>query len=291
MTYREFLAQHAADLPNSDTPFLDACLLLSHSLQISRDALMSRFPERMGEVPALFSDYCARRRAGESVAYIMGKKEFFGREFRVDSRVLVPRPDTEILVQAALETGDALQAHRAPQGHRTAQSSGEAIRLHDACTGSGAIAVSIAAERTEWEVSASDISAAALEIARTNSRLLSADRIRFVAADLLDGLEGPFDIIAANPPYVPSEETDGLLAQGWGEPRLALDGGPDGLDLIPRLIRQAITRLSSGGFLLIETDSLQVPKVCDMFQHAGYCGIRVWKDFSGLERVTGGYKP
>ncbi len=270
----------AADGEN-DTPFLDACLVFAHSLGIARSSLLARFPERLppGLIPASFAEAWKRRLAGESVAYIVGTKEFFGREFLVDQRVLVPRPDTETLVAAALELGDAPPRR---------------LRVHDVCTGSGAVALSLAAERPGWRVSASDLSQDALDVAAANAaRLLpvAAAPLALFRADLLEGLAGPFDLITANPPYVPSGETAALLARGWREPPLALDGGPDGLGLMPRLIGQAFRVLAPGGFLLIESDALQSPDIRDMFLKEGFGEVRVWKDLAGLDRITGARKP
>ena len=293
MTYREFLAAKAAELRAVDvggagsgpgdgaetgTPFLDATLVFAHCMGIPRGKLLARFPENLNPnvIPASFETAWTRRLAGESIAYIVGTKEFFGREFLVDHRVLVPRPDTETLVTAALELGDLI-----------AQAS---LRLHDVCTGSGAVAISIAAERPSWSVSASDISSQALDVARANSRRLLGREIVLARADLLDGFEGPFDIITANPPYVPTEETAALLSRGWKEPALALDGGPDGLAIVSRLVVQAGRILAPGGFLLIETDALQSESVRAMFLREDFDEIRVWKDLAGLERITAGRK-
>jgi len=288
LTYRQFLVGKADELREArqgadggDTPFLDACLILAHCLGISRERLLSRFPEEIDDIPSSFEAAWDRRVSGESVAYIVGVKEFFGREFLVDPRVLVPRPDTEILVAAALEMGDALASRR----------SGGKLRVHDVCTGSGAVAISIAAERPAWSVSASDISPAALDVARLNAGRLLDKAMPMTLADLLEGIEGPFDIITANPPYVPTGETAALLARGWREPALALDGGPDGLAIMPRLIRQAGAALAPKGFLLVEADALQSKSVRAMFMEEGFCDSRVWKDLAGLERITGARKP
>ena len=286
MTYREFLAAKAAELRSrqtgsDDTAFLDVSLILAHCLGIPRTQLLMKYPETIaaGDIPPAFEAGWARRLAGESVAYVVGRKEFFGRDFLVYRRVLAPRPDTETLVSAAIELGDAME----PDSH--------ALRLHDLCTGSGAVAISIAAERPAWSVSASDISADALDVARVNASLLLEKKLPFLLADLLVGLEGPFDIITANPPYVPTAETAALLSQGWNEPALALDGGPDGLDIVSRLVRQACAVLAPGGFLLIETDALQSESLRVMFRNEGFVDIRVWRDLAGLDRITGARKP
>jgi release factor glutamine methyltransferase len=295
VNYRQFLAARAGELAAADgesgTPLLDACLILAHELGITRASLLARFPEPLSPaaIPASFEEAWARRLAGESVAYIVGVKEFFGREVLVDRRVLVPRPDTETLVAAALELGDAMQT-----GHRREGAAPRALRVHDVCTGSGAVAVSLAAERPGWRLSASDLSQDALDVAAANAaRLLpvGAAPLSLFRADLLEGLAGPFDIITANPPYVPSGETAALLARGWREPPLALDGGPDGLVLMPRLIGQAFRALAPGGFLLIESDALQSPDIRDMFLKEGFGDARVWKDLAGLDRITGARRP
>jgi len=286
MTYREFLAARAAELRGADIEMggggpggvLDATLVFAHCMGIPRGKLLARFPENLDpdDIPASFDTAWARRLAGESVAYIVGTKEFFGREFLVDHRVLVPRPDTETLVAAALELGDLIAR--------------AGLRLHDVCAGSGVVAISIAAERPSWSVSASDISSDALDVARANSRRLLGHEIALARADILDGIEGPFDIITANPPYVPTDETAALLSRGWKEPVLALDGGPDGLAIVSRIIGQAGDLLVPDGFLLIETDALQSKSVRAMFLREGFDEIRVWKDLAGLERITAGRK-
>ncbi len=295
MTYREFLVLRASELENGESPLLDASLILAHCMGMKRDRLLALFPEEAASPPPSFEECWARRKAGESVAYIVGRKEFFGREFLVDGRVLVPRPDTETLVMAALEVGDGVrnaQAAIAADGRPGRAGKGPGgLRLHDVCTGSGAVALSVAAERRDWAVSASDLSPGALDLARENSRRLLGREIPFICADLLQGLDGSFDIITANPPYVTTRETAELLARGWKEPSLALDGGADGLDLVRRLVGQAKKALFPWGFLLVETDALQSETVRGMFMKEGFCEVRTWKDLAGLERITGARRP
>jgi len=272
MTYREFLAARASELGGSDTPFLDASLILSKCLLLRREELLARLPEALPALPDSFSTLWARRLSGEPIAYILGSKEFYGRVFEVDRRVLIPRPDTETLVLAALETGDRLKAE-------------SGLRVHDVCTGSGVVAVTLAAERPSWKISASDISAEALEVAQRNVALHASGKVVLVEADLLAEIPGGIDVITANPPYVPSHETTSLLSQGWGEPRTALDGGPDGLDFIRSLALQAGSVLASGGYILIEMDPSQIGSARDIFSTEGYKEFQVWKDLAGKERV------
>lgn len=222
-----------------------------------------------------FEEMVAARCTGMAVAYILGRKEFFGRDFQVDSSVLVPRPDTEILVETAL----------------TAFPKDRRIRVLDLCTGSGAIGVTLACERPDWEVVISDLDTDALEVARKNSIRLLGRELPGIESDLFASIHGEFDLIVSNPPYVPSRETSLLLAQGWGEPRLALDGGEDGLDLYRRLIPAALSHLSKGGFLYVESDGSQTDWLYSLFQTSGYEECTTLPDLAGIPRVTGGRKP
>lgn len=291
----EFLASRAAENKKSDTPFLDACLVAAFCMGISRDRLLASLSDSADSIPREFKAAWERRLSGESVASITGKKEFFGRDFFVDRRVLIPRPDTEVLVSAALELGDSRSA-RIGRGKGASEFS-----VVDVCTGSGAVAISLAAERPGWRLCATDISRDALEVARLNSRRILGRELPLARADLLEDIEHSpgigtvprpsYDLIVSNPPYLLSSETEKLLAEGWTEPRLALDGGPDGLVLVRRLVGQASSRLKPGGFLLIETDALQIEKVHDMFEKEGFQEIRAWKDLAGLPRVSSGRLP
>ncbi|MEN6399178.1 MAG: peptide chain release factor N(5)-glutamine methyltransferase [Rectinema sp.] len=316
MTYGILLSEAAKTLPDPDTAFLDATLLCAHCLSISRTELLSRLSlawdagSHQGALAA-FQMLLERRRSGESVAAILGEKEFFGRSFIVNSAVLIPRPDTETLVQAALEVGDQLEL--LVDRYSGDKGSSCCVRVHDACTGSGAVAISLACERPLWQVSASDISEEALSVARQNSiRLLRQEtpgkEIEFLHSDLLSTFlsaeaghvtnaemktdrSAAFDIITANPPYVPHIDVDAMFETGCKEPRLALDGGEDGLDFIRRLIPQAKNLLAPGGYLLFESDPFQVASICAMLTENGFEGLRVWLDLAGRQRVTGGRLP
>lgn len=291
MTLRAYLSGKASALGCSDTPFLDASILLAEALRMPRAKLLASLSEEMKsswmvDVALRFEPWWERRLEGESVAAILERKEFYGREFCINPKVLVPRPDTETLVAAALECGDSLESQKSAP-----------LRIHDVCTGSGAVAITLAAERPQWIVSASDISIEALEVARENSCAILGHSLDFRVADLLQGFESfgdlgqGFDIVTANPPYLSRAETDGLLGEGWKEPRLALDGGEDGMDVVRALIGQAPERLNPGGFLLIETDSLQSFLTRDILMREGFDCIRAWRDLSGLDRITGGRMP
>jgi release factor glutamine methyltransferase len=224
----------------------------------------------------------ARRRRGESVAHIRGFREFFGREFLVTDEVLSPRQDTEALVEAALESGDV---RAAPMGGR-----GGSLSVLDMCTGSGAVAISIAAERQNWRISASDISPAALKIAEQNARLLlGSSRVSFIESDLFSNIEGKFDLIVPNPPYVPRAQAERLIDGGWKDPLLALDGGVDGMRFIRAIISEGSKFLSRNGVLLLEMDPQQIPEALGLFEEKGFCDIRTWKDIEGRARVAGAH--
>jgi release factor glutamine methyltransferase len=220
-----------------------------------------------------------RRRAGEPVAYIRGQKEFYGRVFHIDRRVLVPRPDTEILVETALR-------------RTTASSMGG--RYLDLCTGSGCVAVSLARERPTCKVFAVDLSQDALAVAVDNAiRLGAVFQMSFLAGDLFEPLADlpdlRFELITVNPPYIADPEFATLPADVRAfEPRLALSGGPDGLDVMRRAVSGARARLRRGGVLAVEMGAGQADKVKALFEEAGFTDVVVDKDYGGHARVVSG---
>ncbi len=256
------------------TPRLDAELLAAHAFGLSRVELYTQFdrPLRPEELDA-FRDLVKRRQAGEPVAYLSGKKEFWSLALAVDRRVLVPRPDTETLVEEALE--------RLPED--------AAIRVVDVGTGSGAIAVVLATSRPKAVVFATDVSTDALAVATANARRLGA-AITFRQGDLLRAMEGeaPFDLIVANLPYVPSGDLPGLAPDLASEPALALDGGCDGLDVVRRLVAQAPRHLCPGGWLMLEIGAGQAAATIDLLQVAGFGEVGTRRDLGAIERVVRG---
>jgi release factor glutamine methyltransferase len=287
VTRGEVLREGTAGLgaPGSEargTAALDAALLLAFQLGITREALLAD-PAATVE-PTTRERYLtcvAQRAGGRPLAYITGRKEFYGRVFAVDDSVLVPRPDTELLVELGLSVGDLVAGRKGVPS------------VHECCVGSGAVALSVAAERPSWSVSGSDISEAALAVAAANEKTaLPPGRaaVVFSKSDLLSDVEGKFDLIICNPPYVESPLARELAAL-WGEPLLALDGGPDGLDLIRRLLPEARSRLKAGGSLLVEADAAQAPALRGLFADAGFVRARSERDLAGLERVTIGELP
>lgn len=256
-----------------DSARLDAEILLADALGLERIQLYLDLerPLREGELLDV-KERVRRRREREPVAYILGERGFWGRSFEVGPAVLIPRPDTETLVERALEIlrpGD---------------------RVLDLCTGSGCIAVTLAAER-EVSVSATDISPEALEIARKNAAKHEVE-IDFRQGDLFADLEGTFQLITANPPYVTRAEMatlDDDVARF--EPELALVGGETGYELIERIVEQVVDRLGSEGFHLMEVGEGQAARTCELFTRAGLVDVRTHRDLGKVERVVEGRKP
>ncbi|MDR0374284.1 MAG: peptide chain release factor N(5)-glutamine methyltransferase [Treponema sp.] len=255
-----------------DSSNLDASLLLADVLRCDRTQLVRAAAEAVSEETEMtYKNALARRLSGECVAYIVGYKEFWGLRFIVNSTVLTPRPDTETLVEAALAVADA-------SGARSCL---------DLCAGSGAVAIALKRERTHLVVAGSDISKSALEVARANAETHQAD-VQWIESDLFDHIEDCFDIIVSNPPYIPTSMIAELAPEARKEPRLALDGGADGLDYIKKIIVEAKTRLNQGGALLMEADPRQMSAVAELLRENNYQKIRTYQDLSGRDRVIGG---
>ena len=217
-----------------------------------------------------------RRQAGEPVAYLLGEKEFGGLRLQVDARVLVPRPDTEVLVEWAL---DALP----PPG------SADTPRLLDLGTGSGAIALTVASRRPDAQVTATDASAGALAVAQANAQRLSLP-VRFAQGAWLAAVPGErFDVIASNPPYI--AEGDAHLAALTHEPITALTAGADGLDDIRQIVDQAPAALPPGGWLLLEHGHDQAAAVRELLETAGFERVSSRNDLAGIARCSGGRWP
>jgi release factor glutamine methyltransferase len=261
------------------SPRLDAELLLSHALGCDRVRLYMDMPRPLDAAElAAVRGLVVRRRKREPVAYILGRREFYLRWFEVTQDVLIPRPETELLVDRALEA--------LPAGEGAAEG-----RALDLCTGSGVIAISLALERPQLKVDATDVSDAALAVARRNAQTLGAsERVQFFAGDLfaaVRGQEGQYALIAANPPYVGEAEWPSLAPELAHEPRLALLAGPDGLDVLKRLCAQVADFLQPGGVALCELGSGQAetvrallaadPRLMDVHTH---------KDLAGIERIV-----
>jgi len=240
-----------------------------------------------------------RRQAGESVAYVVGKKEFWGLELAVDARVLVPRPDTETLVDEAMERIGRAPRVRAARGTSADEPAGPAAppgktapRIADVGTGSGAIAITLAKERPDAVVIASDVAPDALAVARANA-LRHGVAVTFLEGDLEVplGPHAPFDLIVANLPYVATGDLAGLPPEVRAEPRGALDGGADGLALVRRLVAAAPALLARGGALALEIGAGQAQETARLLAAAGLVDVRVRRDLGAVERVVSGVLP
>lgn len=255
---------------------LAAEVLLRHALGLDRAGLFSRSDE---EVPAdalsRFDSYVERRLKHEPPAYITGVREFYGLEFEVSPAVLIPRPETETLVEAAIEL--ARPRSRIRRGPVIA----------DIGTGSGAVAVALALNVARSDVYAVDSSAEALDIARRNAERLGADRVLCLRGDLMTPLPEYVDVLVANLPYVPSDEVQRLAPEVRDyEPRAALDGGPDGLSVIRRFLGDAPSFLRPNGAVCIEFGDGQTEAVCDLARRAfPRLRLQVRKDLAGRDRV------
>jgi release factor glutamine methyltransferase len=262
------------------SPRLEAQLLLAHVLGCSRVELYTGFDKPLAEAElARYRELIRRRLAGEPVAYLLGEAEFWSLTLAVDPSVLVPRPDSETVVEVALAT----RADRAAP-----------CAVLDLCTGSGAIALALAKELPAAEVVATDLSEAAAAIARGNAaRHQLAERVTVRVGDLWAAVDADrrFDLITANPPYIATAVIDTLSAEVRREPRLALDGGADGLACYRRILGEARHHLVSGGALVLEHGYDQADAVGALVRDAGFTDVTLVRDLGKNPRVTWGRAP
>ena len=257
----------AAGIPDPET---DSALLLTFltgqaplSLRLDSDTELS------AEILESFSEMAERRLAREPLQYITGEAPFFGRVFQVDSRVLIPRPETEELCAWALETLPV----------------SDSCRVLDLCCGSGCIGLTLAAERPSLQVTLSDCSRDALDVAAANAARYSL-QVSLRCGDLAEGLPpASFDCVVSNPPYIPSAECGVLQPEVLREPSLALDGGADGMDFYRRISDECVRILRPDGILLLELGYGESDAVSFLLAAAGFTGITVRKDFSGIARM------
>ena len=271
---RKYAAQRlqAHGIPD---PAWDADMLLSsvtgyQRLELSLRPLEALTDQQERQLSALLLSRVER----EPLQYLLGKAGFYGRDFRVDHRVLIPRPETELLCEKAIEALTAVRAAR-PQPF-----------VLDLCTGSGAIGVTLALECPFAQVSACDLSPEALSLARQNARDLGA-AVDLKQGNLFEAVTGRrFDMIISNPPYIPQKELAGLQEEVRREPQMALDGGEDGLDFYRRIAKEAPEYLNSDGWLLLEIGDGQGEAVKKMLLKQGFQRVTVFPDDQGLERMV-----
>ena len=263
-----YLSEHG-----SPTPRLDAELLIGHALGLPRLDLYTNFDRPLDERElAACRALLERRGRREPVAYILGRWGFHGLDLSVDGRVLVPRPETEVLVERCLALLDGLQAPR----------------FADVGTGSGAIALAVKAARPDASVTATDVSADALAVARANAAALGLE-VELVGADLLAGVEGRFAVVASNPPYIGEGEMAALEPEvAEYEPRLATVAGPAGTEVLERLVAAAPGALEPGGSLVVECGAGQAAAVRGLMAAAGAAETSAEPDLAGIDRVVAG---
>ena len=277
MTFAQLVAEARHRLESagidSNEAALDARLLAQHVLGWDTARLLTRETEDAPvDVRDSFTALVARREAREPLAYITGQKEFWNLTFLVTPTVLVPRPETELLVERALARG--------PPG---------SARVADLGTGSGAVALALASERPQWQLVATDISAAALALARSNAAALGLSRVEFRLGDWFAPLAGDlFDLLVSNPPYVAA--ADPALALLRHEPQVALTPGADGLASLRTLAEGAAAHLALGGWLLLEHGAEQGAQVRAALVLAGFRHVRSHRDLAGHERMTEGQR-
>jgi release factor glutamine methyltransferase len=261
-----------------DRARMDAETLLLHVLGRNKAWLLAHLGDELPEDQAAqFNEFIERRHRGEPIQYITGEQEFYGLPFRVTPDVLIPRPETEHLVEKALELAGGF----------------DRPRIVDVGVGSGAIAVALAYKLPEARMTALDISPAALEVASGNAERNGVlDRVRFLQSDLLTSVvDERFEMVVSNPPYVPTADRDSLSVEvREHEPALALFAGEDGLDIYRRLIPAAFAVLEAGGFLLMEIGYGQSVAVGAQLQEAGFERIEFVPDLQGIPRVACGQR-
>ena len=247
-------------------------ILLSSLLNVSKEKLLIMDEEVDERLVEIFNDNLDKLIKGIPVQYLVNNQSFYGMDFYVDSRVLIPQPDTECLVEEGLEFVKGK----------------ENIKVLDLCTGSGAIAIAIA-KNSDAIVYASDISEDALDVAKLNSNKLNAD-VHFIKSNLFENINEKFDMIISNPPYIKTDVIDTLSNEVKNEPRLALDGKEDGLYFYKEIIKNAKGFLNPNGRLLFEIGFDQKESVTKLFEEAEYINVYSKKDLAGLDRIVSGEK-
>lgn len=293
MTIAEFRKEQTKQLINSTTPSLDVDCLLCHVLEKNRSWILAHQDESLDELNLKkLNSFIDQRKTGLPIAYIIEKKEFFGLEFFVNKNVLIPKPDTELLIEKAIEIIEQ-------------DFQNKISKVADVCTGSGCVFISIAKqfENTKnIKYFSTDVCHKALEVAKINSQKIlgqtfTEENVQFNLADLLDNVTEKFDMIVSNPPYVPRSIVNDLLLDGRREPPLALDGDAcyisttdsnygDGMSLIRPLIKQSYEQLNDGGIFLIETGEYNAHLTREYLQEIGFSDIITFDDLSGQPRVT-----
>lgn len=301
MTFQQFKIQSINELSGSPSPSLDVEVLMQWILKKDRSYILFHRDEELSEEQeSQLKKSISLRKTGLPIAYITGHKEFYGIDFMVSPDVLIPKPDTEVLVENSIEIIRCLQ-----------DKSDHTLNILDMCTGSGCVAISIiktlkdlqAAGESNPKFTLADISNKALDIARENARKIldpeTLSNLTFVSTNLFKNLKDKsFDLIVSNPPYVPCDQTTELLKDGRNEPRLALDGDidiegnpsgtKDGLEIIRNLVSQAKSHLTENGMLILETGEYNAMETACLMEKIGFRDVKTYVDLEGdLRNVSG----
>lgn len=275
MQYKKLYEQGCEQLKDAGVTeyVLDARLLLEHVCDTNRNTLLVHPDlEVTAEQEKLYKDGIGKRAMRIPLQHILGEQDFMGLTFLVNEHVLIPRQDTEILVEEAMK-----YLH-------------DGMRVLDMCTGSGCILLSLLHYSNDCTGVGADLSQEALEVALSNAERLEEKNVSFVHSNLFENVEGTFDIIVSNPPYIATEEIESLMPEVKDhEPRMALDGTADGLFFYRRIVEDASKYLCPGGYLLFEIGCDQANAVTKLMEEAGYKEVEVIKDYAGLDRVVCGY--
>ena len=301
MTFQQFKIQSIKELSGSPSPSLDVEVLMQWILKKDKSYILFHRDEELSEEQeSQLKKSISLRKTGLPIAYITGHKEFYGIDFMVSPDVLIPKPDTEVLVENSIEIIRCLQ-----------DKSDHTLNILDMCTGSGCVAISIlkklkdlqAAGESNLKFTLADISNKALDIARENARRIldpeTLSKLTFVSTNLFKNLKDKsFDLIVSNPPYVPCDQTTELLKDGRNEPRLALDGDidiegnpsgtKDGLEIIRNLVSQAKSHLTENGMLILETGEYNAMETACLMKKIGFRDVKTYVDLEGdLRNVSG----
>ncbi|MCL2706517.1 MAG: peptide chain release factor N(5)-glutamine methyltransferase [Spirochaetaceae bacterium] len=267
----------------ADTPLLDAQVMLQKTTGMSKEMLIASYNCDIHEnILDNFNLMVEKRVSGYPVAYITGVKEFFGRSFYVNEHTLIPRRDTETLIETVLEKSEKTikEANSLP------------IKILDLCTGSGCIAITLKTELgNKADVEASDISEEAENIFNKNCENILGKKLLFYKSDLFNSITNKYHIIVSNPPYLKNIYVDEMVSNNWPEPEISLRGGNDGLDFIREIIETSVKHLEKGGLLCMEADPDQMDIIQELLKKNNFEYIAIKKDMAQRERVIGGYYP
>jgi release factor glutamine methyltransferase len=275
MTISQALSLAAKQFSQSDTPQLDAEVLLAHALSATRSHILT-WPERAltTDEEQSFQAFVERKNRGEPIAYITGTREFWSRDFIVTKDTLIPRPETELLIEIILEKFHDHQDN---------------LSIADLGTGCGVIALTVALEKPRWHITATDDSEAALNVAKSNAEHHRAENISFYLGDWCAALPiRQFDVIMSNPPYIAKDDLELNQDVIESEPWSAIYAAEAGLKDLRQIIFEAKSYLKSGGYLIVEHGHRQARPVAEMFLSAGYTDIQMYKDLSNRDRATAG---